>query len=346
MARTITEEMFEKYKDISSGGLGNWTISRAINTGVMFPRAYMGIHAGDPESYDTFIDLYKPCVESYHHGFKWDPEHAHKTDLNPANITETISEEAKKRIISTRVRVARNLGPPYVMNPNGNAATRNAVLDLVRDVVGTLDDELKGTLYEHAKLTPEEEQRLIDDHFLFKGRDMRQAACGYHQYWPAGRGIFQSHDKQFNMWINEGDHLRIVSLFQGADIVGVVRKLSKAVDAISAGVARATGSSTPFAQHPILGMITCCPTNLGTGCRASVFIDVPKLIKKLGLHGVDAICAENHCQARGSTGEFSEVTEGSRIDVSNKYRLGYSEIELINQMIRTVNAIAQMEEAL
>eukprot|EP01042_Synura_sphagnicola_P000640 gene640-704_t len=63
MARTITEEMFEKYKDISSGGLGNWTISRAINTGVMFPRAYMGIHAGDPESYDTFIDLYKPCVE-------------------------------------------------------------------------------------------------------------------------------------------------------------------------------------------------------------------------------------------------------------------------------------------
>lgn len=86
-----------------------------------------------------------------------------------------------KRIVSTRVRVARNLGPPFVMNPNGNAETRNAVLDLVREVVATLDEELTGTLYEHAKLTKEEEQRLIDEHFLFKGRDMRQAACGYHQ---------------------------------------------------------------------------------------------------------------------------------------------------------------------
>jgi hypothetical protein len=42
-----------------SGGIANWTIARAINTGTQFPRAYMGIHAGDPESYDTFIDIYK-----------------------------------------------------------------------------------------------------------------------------------------------------------------------------------------------------------------------------------------------------------------------------------------------
>ena len=59
MARYITPEMFDRYKNEESGGLGKWTIARAINTGAMFPRAYMGIHAGDPESYDKFIDIYK-----------------------------------------------------------------------------------------------------------------------------------------------------------------------------------------------------------------------------------------------------------------------------------------------
>ena len=58
----MTEEMFDKYKHTVSGGVGEWTIARAINTGTQFPRAYMGIHAGDPESYDTFIDIYKVFV--------------------------------------------------------------------------------------------------------------------------------------------------------------------------------------------------------------------------------------------------------------------------------------------
>jgi creatine kinase len=231
------------------------------------------------------------------------------------------------------------------MNPNGTAVSRIAVLDLVEAVTSNLDEELKGTLYKHATLTPQEEQELIDGHFLFKGRDARQAACGYHQYWPAGRGIFQSHDKSFNIWVNEGDHLRIMALMPGGDIVAVVSKLSRAVQAISAGAAAATGTETPFAQHPILGMITCCPTNLGTGCRASVHIDLPNLVNKIGLTGIDKICEENGCQARGSTGEFSEVTQSAKVDVSNRYRLGYSEVDLVKQMINTVNILAAMEVA-
>ena len=59
MAQNITREMFEKYKNTTSGGLGRWTIFRAINVGVLFPKAIMGITAGDIESYDTFIELLK-----------------------------------------------------------------------------------------------------------------------------------------------------------------------------------------------------------------------------------------------------------------------------------------------
>jgi protein-arginine kinase len=134
-----------------------------------------------------------------------------------------------------------------------------------------------------------------------------------------------------------------MALLPGGDVLAVVRKLAKGVDAISQGVAAATGTSTPFAAHPILGMITCCPTNLGTGCRASVMIELPNLMKSIGLEGLDKIAHENHCQVRGSTGEFSEVTQGSKVDISNRYRLGYSEMELVSAMIRTVNLLVKME---
>eukprot|EP00604_Paraphysomonas_vestita_P001861 CAMPEP_0174821358 /NCGR_PEP_ID=MMETSP1107-20130205/7062_1 /TAXON_ID=36770 /ORGANISM="Paraphysomonas vestita, Strain GFlagA" /LENGTH=445 /DNA_ID=CAMNT_0016038287 /DNA_START=96 /DNA_END=1433 /DNA_ORIENTATION=- len=347
MARFITEEMFNRYKDVVSPGNGRWTIARAINTGVMFPRAYMGIHAGDTESYDTFIDIYRPCVEGYHHGFVWDEEHAHRTDLNADHLTVEFTPFCKSLILSSRIRVARNFGGSFTLNPNGTAETRLEVLNTIRRAMAECQDpDLQGKFYVHAEMSPEEEQRLIDEHFLFKGRDQRQAACGYHEYWPAGRGIYQANDKEFNMWINEGDHLRVMVMIQSSDLVGVLRKLERGVRAVEQGIIAATGTSEPFARHPILGMITCCPTNLGTGCRASVHMNIPHLVNTIGLHGIDKICEENKCQARGSTGEFSDVTQDARVDISNRFRLGYSEVQLVEHMINTANKLAELEQKL
>jgi len=78
---------------------------------------------------------------------------------------------------------------------------------------------------------------------------------------------------------------------------------------------------------PVLGMITCCPSNLGTCMRGSVHILVPKLIKKIGFDEIDKFARNLNCQARGSTGEHSEVVD--RIDISNWRRLGFSEASLV-----------------
>jgi creatine kinase len=58
-------------------------------------------------------------------------------------------------------------------------------------------------------------------------------------------------------------------------------------------------------KDEIRGNITCCPSNLGTGMRASVHILVPKLIAKIGFEKIDEIARTMNCQARGSTGEHS-----------------------------------------
>ena len=59
-----------------------------------------------------------------------------------------------------------------------------------------------------------------------------QAASGYHEHWPHGRGVFLSDDKNFVMWINEGDHIRIISMEKGGDVKSVFDRLSRAVTAI------------------------------------------------------------------------------------------------------------------
>lgn len=55
-------------------------------------------------------------------------------------------------------------------------------------------------------------------------------------------------------------------------------------------------------SHPLLGMLTCCPSNLGTGMRGSVHILIPQLIENIGFEKIDKLAREMNCQARGSSG--------------------------------------------
>lgn len=101
----------------------------------------------------------------------------------------------------------------------------------------------------------------------------------------------------------------------------VFDRLSRGVQAVEDNLKKITGREQVFMSHPILGMITCCPSNLGTCMRGSVHIKLPKLIQKIGFEKIDKIAREMNCQARGSSGEHSKVVD--RIDISNWRRLGF-----------------------
>ncbi|XP_001641899.2 arginine kinase isoform X2 [Nematostella vectensis] len=337
-----TPEVWEKYKDTKSSGPAKWTLARAINTGVCYPTSFMGCHAGDKESYDDFKDFYYPVIQAYHKGFDINTS-KHVTDMDPEKISTELSDSAKAKIISTRIRVARNLSM-FPLNPGGSKESRLEIIDLMAKVYDSLGDDLAGNLYRHTTMTDEERQKLVDDHFLFRGKDKMQAASGYHEFWPEGRGIFINKAKTFLNWINEGDHLRIISMEMGGDVKGVFTRLSRGAKAIEDGVKEATGAKDAFMMHPTFGSVTCCPTNIGTGMRGSVHILVPKLIAKIGFDAIDKICRERNCQARGSTGEHSEVID--RIDVSNWRRIGFPEYQLVDDMIQCVNFLAEEEDKL
>lgn len=82
-------------------------------------------------------------------------------------------------------------------------------------------------------------------------------------------------------------------------------RFSRAVSIIEATINKITNSEQAFLSDPVIGMIACCPSNLGTCMRGSVHILLPKLIKKIGFKEIDKIARKMGCQARGSTGEHS-----------------------------------------
>ena len=160
--------------------------------------------------------------------------------------------------------------------------------------------------------------KLTEDHFLFKKGDRFLESAGANRDWPSGRGIFHSADKQFLVWVNEEDGLRIISMQAGGDLRQVFTRLVEAITAIEAKIS--------FAHNQHFGYLSSCPTNLGTAMRASVHIKLPRLGQ---VPKFKDICSELGLSVRGVHGEHTN-SECGVYDISNKRRLGISEIECIS----------------
>ena len=184
-------------------------------------------------------------------------------------------------------------------------------------------------------MTENEKKQLIADHFLFKGGDKYLESCGLERDWPEARGIFHNNAKTFLVWVNEEDQLRIISMQMGSDIGAVFSRLSKAANLIE--------EKAKFANDEHLGYISTCPTNLGTGLRASVHINLPKLMAQK--EKFNEIADKYEVQIRGIHGEHSETNDGV-FDISNRRRLGKSEKELVQDMVNGVHALIDVEKTL
>merc|ERR1711988_610872 len=126
----------------------------------------------------------------------------------------------------------------------------------------------------------------------------------------------------------------------GGDVKSVFRRFAQ----ISDNLKRSTepdGVGPMFS--PRLGFLGTCPSNLGTGLRASVMIKLPELNKDVEL--LEKVCDAFDLQPRGSAGEHSAAV-GAKWDISNKQRLGFSEVQLVQKMVDGVTKVIEIEEFL
>lgn len=329
LAKYLTKEVFEQLKDKSTSN--GFTLKDAINSGVQNPDSGIGAYAGDEESYTVFAPLFDAIIKDYH-GFNKNDKH--KSNLNQNDLEAQNPDPMGKYILSTRIRVGRNakdlpLGPAISKNQ------RDEIEKTVSGVLSNFNGELSGKYYPLNNMSEENAKSLIEDHFLFKAGDRFLDAANLNRDWPQGRGIFHNNDKTFLVWINEEDELRIISMQQGGDIKEVFTRLVNGIKQIE--------EKMKFAYNDHLGFITSCPTNLGTAMRASVHIKLPKLAERMD--EFEAIADKYHVQIRGINGEHSESV-GGVFDISNKRRLGVSEVECVQDMYDGVVALIKKEKAL
>ncbi|XP_077561022.1 arginine kinase-like [Haemaphysalis longicornis] len=328
LKKYLTQEVFYKLKSRKTS-MGA-TLLDVIQSGVQNLDSGIGIYAPDEEAYTVFAELFNPVIDEYHKGFK-------ATDRHPpsdfGNLKTFVNVDPENQyVISTRVRCGRSL-QGYPFNPCLTEAQYKDMENKVVQVLNSLEGEHHGTYYPLTGMTKEIQQQLIDDHFLFKEGDRFLQAANACRFWPTGRGIFHNNFKSFLVWVNEEDHLRIISMQKGGDLKEVYGRMVRGVEII--------GKKLRFAHDSRLGYLTFCPTNLGTTIRASVHIKLPKLASDKAV--LDQTAAKYNLQVRGTTGEHTE-SQGGVYDISNKRRLGLTESQAVKEMQDGILELIKIEK--
>merc|ERR1711876_48305 len=327
-AKHVTKEKWDKLGGIVTKTSG-FTLAKAIACAVEFDNQHCGIYAGDEDSYIDFADVFDPLICEYH-GLAGDFKHT--SDMDASKITANVNPEVP--VHSCRIRVGRSI-QGFGLSPGITKQQRIDVEALMKNAFAELEGDLAGNYYALTGMDEAVRQQLVDDHFLFMSGDPNLKVAGMERDWPEGRGIFHNADKTFLVWVNEEDQLRIISMQKGGDVKGVFERLARGIKAVGDSVKGESGKD--FMLSPRLGYLHSCPTNLGTGMRASVHIDLPGWTKE-GLPALKARCEELAVQPRGTRGESGGQT-GVTYDISNKHRLGYSEVQLVQTMIDGVNTL-------
>jgi len=335
VAKYVTEPIWEKLNRAKTKTSG-FSLAKAIACAVEFNNQHCGIYAGDWDSYKVFSDVFDPLIQEYH-GIAADSTHT--SDMDASKIKGTISKDAP--VHSTRIRVGRNIDG-FGLSPGITKQQRIDVENLMKKAFSNLKGDLAGSYFPLTGMSEKVRQQLVDDHFLFMSGDPNLKVAGMERDWPEGRGIFHNKDKTFLTWVNEEDQLRIISMQKGGDVKEVFDRLARGIKAVEDSVKKESGHD--FMLDKRYGYIHACPTNLGTGMRASVHIDLPGWTK-LGPKVLAARCEELHLQPRGTRGESGGQT-GVTYDISNKHRLGYSEVQLVQKMIDGVNTLYKEDVAL
>jgi len=149
-------------------------------------------------------------------------------------------------------------------------------------------------------------------------------------------GILLSEDDSISIMINEEDHLRIQAMSYGADLLTAFEKANLIDDFIE--------KYMDYAFDKELGYLTSCPTNVGTGLRASYMLHVPALEASGQLRIILDAIGKFGITFRGIYGESSEPI-GSIFQMSNQVTLGHSEREIIDNLNSVTMQVVDQELA-
>lgn len=226
-------------------------------------------------------------------------------------------------VLTSRIRLARNLAAlPF---PGwAKKGQRREALEALLPVVEGLAVMKKGFSKELDSLDSLQKQVMVERHLISR----EHAARG------EGSAAIIERRQSIGIMVNEEDHLRMQSIRPGLDLQSAYDLLSSVDDEVAEQV--------QYAFDPGLGYLTTCPTNLGTGMRASAMLHLPALVLSDQIGQVLQAVNKIGLAVRGIFGEGSESL-GNLFQISNQSTLGESEATILERLERVISQVSKHE---
>ncbi|HOH89203.1 MAG TPA: protein arginine kinase [Bacillota bacterium] len=227
-------------------------------------------------------------------------------------------------ILSSRIRLARNIADiPFP--PGLSAEKAKEVVDSVRNSLSKPESKLEFKEYIMQKLPALERQCFVERHLISPGLSKN---C-------AGGAVIISSDELVSIMVNEEDHIRIQTILPGLQI--------KKSWEIASDIDDILEQSLEYAYSENWGYLTSCPTNVGTGMRASVMVHLPALNITGNMNKILQTVAHIGLTIRGLYGEGTEIV-GNIFQISNQITLGRAEEEIVENLTAVTKQIIDKEK--
>lgn len=323
---------------------------KCLNSGIENPDSEMGCYACEPGDYDEFRPFFARALAAYH---KVAEDARHVNDWSLDGVADLPQGGALDLAVlglpalSMRVRVGRNLADfplPGSMTQEDRVALENRMMAAFNLLIA--DPDYGGAYHSLTPGNPNEidgkaYQELVDSHIMFKdmSNDRYLLAAGIAAHWPHGRGCYVSADRGFIIWVGEEDHLRIMCMERGTVLNRVFDRLKVALDTVS------VIEGLKFAISEDYGVVTSCPTNLGTAMRASVHIQLPNLTSDGTERRAKEIAQPLGLSVRGIGGEHTPIGADGTVDISPSARFCITEAEIIASLYKGLALLKEREDA-
>ena len=228
-----------------------------------------------------------------------------------------------KNAISTRIRFARNIAGVKFLSSMTSEEKRELLLR-IKDEAKKLGDF---DFIDMSALSDIRAGELVEKHLISPEFAENRENCG----------VLLSKDGITSIMINEEDHLRIQVIMPGECLKEALQKAKE--------IEKKLDDALSFAYSDDLGYLTHCPSNIGTGMRASVMLHLPAMTETGAIGRLPSVLSQNGLTVRGLYGEGTRAG-GAIYQISNSVSLGLSEEEIINRLETMIKKIDETETAL
>ena len=227
-------------------------------------------------------------------------------------------------VVSSRIRIARNVeGFPFLLKIS--ETEQKTLLDLTEKAVSETDSLQQAYFFRFSNLSELDKQFLLERHLISRE----------HASEKGSKAVAITPDEMVSMMVLEEDHIRLQAFQSGFNLLEAWRIISQMSDELEGKI--------KFSFREDLGYLTACPTNVGTGLRASCMLHLPSLVLTKQVHKVLQALSKLNLAARGLYGEGTQAI-GNFFQFSNQMTLGQNEEEIIDNLVAVIRQVIEHEK--